>query len=1244
LIEETSDNQQKRLKRRRIPRRYLLLTAGVVVVIVITTILILGSLDIVPRSWAAVISIITPMAGLLFAFIQAFPRRAESPSASTSHLVAPPNSATTMSVPTILLQISQPMPPSPQHTLLSDSGAAGNTASPLPNVMIVDQNTGPSKDSSVEETLPDDLHREYLGEAPHIENFCGREKECNELEQWVLDSHCRVVAIVGSGGIGKTTIATALIENIKDRLDYIYWRSIQNALPLEDFIESSTQFFSHQHFTRLPQNVDEQITLLIESLRTHHCLLVLDNFETIMQSGNHAGQYREGYEGYGKLLRRVGETRHKSCLLITSREKPAEIASLAGKASSVRSLELLGVGQPEGQEILKDKDLSGSDDSWADFIHRYSGNPLALKIASEYIREVFGGDVAKFLQEGEIGVGFHALLDQQFQRLSKIEQEIMYWLAIEREPLTLNSLREDIVSPKVKKGLLEVLASLRHRSMLENRRSIFNASAEIHFTLQPVIQEYVISQFIELVQQEITTGTIKLLASHALIKAQAIDYVRSSQERLILAPLAEQLLESLGRRETEKKIKQILSMLHSTYSEQTNYAPGNILNLLIQLGYDLRHYDFSHLAVKQAYLKGVELPEVNFAYSDLATTVFTETFGSILAVAFNPTRELIAAGTVNGDICLWQVSGYVPLLSLFGHTDWVGAIAFSPNGKLLASGSDDQSVRLWEISTGRCLNVLEGHTNWVRSVAFSPDGTLLASGGEDKTIKLWNVSAGQCLCTLEEHNSRIKTVTFSPDCVLLASGGDDQMVHIWEASNGRLLSALSGHTNHVRSIIFSSDGKMLVSSSEDHTIRLWEVSTGHCLNILQGHTNWVRSVALNPDSTILVSGSDDETVRLWEVSTGRCLNTLQGHSNIVESVAFSSDGSTVASGSNDQTVRIWDTNSGQCLYTLLGHSSQVWSIAFSPDDKLLVSGGHNPHLCLWEVGSDRHPYLLPEEHTNIVESVAFSPHGNLFASGSHDRTVRLWDVSTGRCIRTLQGHADRVWTVAFSSNGQLLASSSEDKTIRIWEASTGDCINTIKSSWTFSVAFSPDNKVLASGGDDQMVSLWDISASTCFKVLQGHANIVRSVAFSSDGRLLVSGSEDKSIKLWDVNSGNCLKTLEGHTSLIRSVAFSPDGQYLASASHDQTVRLWEISSGRCVRVLQGHKHWIWSVAFSPHGKFLASGSHDGAIKFWDIQTGECIKTLYNDRPYEHMNITGIKGLTEAQKITLRALGAIEESK
>jgi len=1124
--------------------------------------------------------------------------------------------------------LSQSPPPPTQTDTLDIKGVAqtpDSTTSPLHQQV--------NKDAEIISGISSKVD---WGEAPHTEQFYGRDKELVELEQWMVNDHCRIVAMLGIGGIGKTALAAKLIERIKGEFAYIFWRSLQNAPPPAGVLKNCLQFLSNHQRIDLPEEIDGQITLLIEYLRAYRCLLVLDNMETILQSGKSTSQYQEGYEGYSKLTIRIGEAKHQSCLLLTSREKPLEVAHLEGKTSPVHSLQLLGIGQVEGKEILKDKGLFGPDEAKVDLIHLYSGNPLALKLVSEPVREVFGGDVSAFLKEGEAVVrNIYDLIDQQFKRLSEPEQEIMYWLAVEREAVSLEELRENLVREVPWREVLGNLESLLRRSMIERGTA--------GFTLQPVIMEYVTDRLVKHVYDEINTEAPVLFASHALIKAQAKDYVRDSQIRLILKPVAERLLSTIGKAGVEKKLKSMLLALHVTHPQIRGYAGGNALNLLVQLRSDLRGYDFSHLILRQAYLRGVALPSVNFAHASLARSVFTEAFGMILSVTFNPSGKLLAAGTTDGEIRLWQTTDGTPLLTCQGHTDWVWSVVFSPDGTILASGSQDKTIRLWDVSTGQCLKILQEHSSWIRSVAFSPDGTILASGSEDQTIRLWDVSTGQCLKILQEHSSFVRSVAFSPDGTILASGSEDKTVRLWDVSTGECRKILQGHTNRICSVAFDPKARLLASGGHDQTIRLWDVSTGQCLEILQGHTNWIYSVAFNPNGNLLATGSVDQTIRLWDVNTGQCLKILQGHTNRVRSATFSSDGTLLASGSEDQTIRLWDVSTGQCLKTQQGHINQVWSVSFNPDGSMLASGNHDQTVRLWDVSTGQCLKTLQEQAKKIW-SVAFSPEGRILASGSDDRDVRLWDVSTGQCLKILQGHTNWVWSVAFSPDGSMLASGGHDQTIRLWDVSTGQCRKILQghTHQIWSVAFSPSGSILASGSEDQTIRLWDVSTGQCLRILREHTHRVYSVAFSPNGSVLASGSEDQTIRLWDINTGQCLQVLSGHINRVRSVAFSPDGSVLASGSEDQTIRLWDINTGQCLQVLSGHINRVWSVTFSPNGSILASGSEDKTIRLWDVQRGESLRTLKSEGPYEHMKIIGVKDLTEAQKAMLIALGAIEE--
>jgi len=332
------------------------------------------------------------------------------------------------------------------------------------------------------------------GEAIDVDFFYDRTAELANLEQWIVADRCRLVVLLGMGGIGKTALSVKLAQQIQHQFDYLIWRSLRNAPPVNDLLAELLQFLCQQQEIVLPETVDGRISKLIKYLRCARCLLILDNAEPILREGDRTGSYREGYEGYGQLLRCVGETLHQSTVLLTTREKPRGLATKEGETLSVRTLQLTGLSIAAGREILQARcDFSGSESEWRVLIEHYGGNPLALKMVAPTIQDLFNSNISKFLELLKQGPlvfdDICNLLDRQFNRLSDLEKEVMYWLAINREPVSFPKLPDDFVPNVRESEILEALASLQRRALIDRRPS--------GFTQQPVVMEYMIKKLID---------------------------------------------------------------------------------------------------------------------------------------------------------------------------------------------------------------------------------------------------------------------------------------------------------------------------------------------------------------------------------------------------------------------------------------------------------------------------------------------------------------------------------------------------------------------------------------------------------------------------------------------------------------------------------------------------------------------------------------------------------------------------
>lgn len=1149
-------------------------------------------------------------------------------------------------------------------------------------------------------------------------------------------SYPKLLAICGIGGIGKTYLAHKLTENIGNHFHKVVWLSVQPTHTPIDLLKTLLSALgNHQRNAHFNKNSSSPLLIrqIMRLLDEQHCLIVLDGYETVFKSyqetrqvlrqgkpshneakntdsdntappdttralTSHANQhqqasaYKEGFEDYRQLINaliapqqasptkpsptkssQLTSSAPNSCLILTSREKPRELLSTEDDNPCAKLYTLDGLYDNEAKQLLSSFHLQGSNEDYTALIARYYGHPMALRLAASTAKDMFFGRIRDFLdQEISVFDDLRGVIKEQFKRLPPIEEEVMYWLAINHQPCSLEDLKRDIVATDHKRNLIYTLKSLQRRFLVEGK-----ASDVTLFRLHPIIEEYVLDRFIRAIFQDLVRGSLDLFNSHALMKADTEEELREFQRQQVVKPILNRLKnyhKSLYR--VEQALNERLNQFREDHPHRLGYAGGNFINLLVQLSKrkQLSKKDFSKMTIWQADLQGVQLREISFNRCELDRSVFTETLSDVMAIALsqpalhqpmgdastdNPAATalppMLACGDANGVVHLWETQGLgnhhhskgLKIAEWSAHGSWVRAIAFIPNHPLLVTGSDDNTLRLWQLPTHNKKSIgtqpmqvwQRPARDWVHAVAVNPDGSIIASGGDD-CVTLRYTHTGQsfrCFCDL-------------PACEQSSLQAPSLQVSSLQHPS---------HRNRIRTLAFSPDGKWLASCGEDLIIRLWNTQSlykdNHTNNKspvqselqLLGHTALVNTLQFSPDSQQLISGSEDTHIRVWDIGLGRCIKQLERHRDCVRSLAISHDGKFLASGGDDRQVILWDLATFQPLQDISTQQSRIWSVAFQQQagQLLLSAGGDKQRLMMWKVTPSNHvrPVKTYRGYTNGIRTVAFLGKDRIIGGGDGGE-LSVWDRG-GKRKANLSLHQGRIWSVAVDAQHARIASASDDHTIRLWDAMTGQCLTTLVGhrNWVRAVAFSHRGGVLASGGDDCNIHIWNTASGFCLNTLK-NTHWVRTIAFDpNNSRYLISGGDDAIVKLWDRKEGVVRQALAHHDHRICSVAYSPDGQKIASASDDATVMVYDINNAAIIHQFTEADLGLKSVAFSPDGRYLAAGGDDQLVYVWDLQTESPTNSLIVLRPQDYTGIAGgIRAVAFSPDSRLVISGGLDE--
>ena len=557
-----------------------------------------------------------------------------------------------------------------------------------------------------------------------------------------------------------------------------------------------------------------------------------------------------------------------------------------------------------------------------------------------------------------------------------------------------------------------------------------------------------------------------------------------------------------------------------------------------------------------------------------------------------------------------------PLLFTFtGHDGAVRALALTPDGRRAVSGSDDLTVRVWDLERGTQVHCLRGHTDWIRAVTVSNDGRWALSAGDDQTVHIWNIETGNLLRAINNLGDWPKALAVTPSGEHLLVGGDGQNIQVRMTENGRTVRVLKGHRGTVTAIVATPDGRGAISAADDRTLRFWALETGAELRTLRGHAARVVALAITRDGRSLVSAARDDTLRFWsldgphgDTGTGRVI-TNRAHA--VRTIGLAPDGESVIAGADDGSIKVWNIETGTETQTLESHIDWINALATTPDGQRLISASDDHTLKVWDLRSAERR-AERKGHTDRVRAIVSSADGRFAVSTSDDQKMRVWNLLDRTEILICRGRSH--WPVALCYERGMILSAAGDATLETLDFETGS-VKRVLSGHTDrvrAVIVTAGGRQIVSASDDRSIRIWDPDTGTVQCVINTQRHWTRALASTLDGKTLVSGSDDRTLKVWNLADGTELRTLRRHDARVNSVAVSPDGQWVISGSDDRLVKVWNLSAGAEVMVLKGHEAKVNAVAIDSHGRYLYSASDDFTIKAWDLASGQLLATYTGD--------------------------------
>lgn len=1069
------------------------------------------------------------------------------------------------------------------------------------------------------------------GDAPPHMDIFGRREELAWLNKKSAEG-VKIFCLVGTGGIGKSTLARNWADAFVDESDAVIWISFKNRPDPLAVFRKICQLLVPECTIPL-KSVFEHIDDLIGLLTYKKAIIILDNMESIMKSGDETGEFIEGFSYIERFLKRFADITTQSNVLLTTRELPNCIEYLANSHSTIcRFYNLPGLDKEAVKQIVAFHGLTWkSEENLEKFSEHHGGSPYAITLASSTVLSDYGGVIDSYVESAsKLPSKLIKLLDTQIVRLSALQKTILYLLAVERVPVSLQGILDSLIHSYFEDEIKDALSQLRHKSLLEP------VNENGCYYIQNVLCDYATDQIckemtgciINVIKTKEMSSDDLLLRDLHIITATASHEIREAQMRTLVKPIYKNVSARFGAARVRPELYNAIRSIGSDPST-VGFAVGTLVTMMLQTAEELNGLDLSETLLWSCDFEFCDLIDTDFRGSDLRLSRFREVLDAVSCVAFGKDNDEIFFGTSDGKIHVQNLKEN-SLSAKKIHSGYVRGMAYDrKNGSLLTVG-EDRKLHVLDPENLLEKEVVETENHSLRFVSLSKEGRRIYGGDGGLIVQ----SDGNRILREECPDSGIvrdgcfqgeETVAFVTENGLVKCGGfmtspsEMKSIVLENQSLWCITPIEKGY------LVAGKQGKIvMLDENLNRTGPDFEGANSPIWHIVSGNNYYVAATSIG-------------ALLFFDKTTGMIRYRIAAHENWIRALSVSADGNYLISGSADQSVKIFKESTRELRFDLAGESLNFLAVADT--GRSLVAGGTDGLLHCWDHASCK-PRRIHRPYNAWVRALSYSSAADCVAIGYGTGAIELWDLKKDKFVQIGVHPGGDVWALDFHPEFPMFLSAGEDGKVLQWNKDSLGNWNYREvydfGKWAIECKYSSDGKKIACGDALGHVAVID-GASVEDLPLQERPDQAWGIAWSKDDKHIVVAERSAMLRFWQIGEGKPVCVSVPSESANWDVAFTEDGTTAAAVgdrgyitfARDNKIKVCKLSEGRLQAV----------APCKEKNAFVAAGD-DGIVLETDLD-GNVTKRFVPDRQYSRLKVENAINVSDFQLSSIRQFGGID---